>query len=353
MTDVTDATFTTDVIERSSTVPVVVDLWAPWCGPCKTLGPLLEQVIAETNGQVELAKVNVDDNPGVAQAFQVQGIPAVYAMVDGQVADGFVGAQGEREVRAFVDKLLPSEQDRIVQRLLDQGDEASYREVLQAIPDHPQATVGLAELLVAGGDTDGALQLLKRIPETAETRRIAAEARAGNPGDDEIFRKLDELLPRVKGDDDIRQQFVTCSRCSAPIIPGPPSTGGASRPPCSDTAPGGDLDPSPRRPLALGGRTRAPGCVGHHHRAAHHRPAPGGRVAHPVAPRDGPRPAVASPGPVRFVARYVAGYLRWRLKGYPHKAAYRRIPAEVEAYWEQRQHPGPEDHDGATGERRG
>ena len=94
--DVTDATFQTDVLDKSSEVPVVIDLWAPWCGPCKTLGPILEKVIGETNGKVVLAKVNVDENPGLHQAFKVQSIPAVYAMKDGAVVDGFMGSYPER-----------------------------------------------------------------------------------------------------------------------------------------------------------------------------------------------------------------------------------------------------------------
>ncbi len=97
--DVTDATFQTEVLERSATTPVVVDLWAEWCGPCKTLGPILEKVVDATEGQVVLAKVDVDANPQTAQAFKVQSIPAVYAVSEGKVVDGFVGAQGEAEVR--------------------------------------------------------------------------------------------------------------------------------------------------------------------------------------------------------------------------------------------------------------
>ena len=93
--DVTDATFQTEVIDRSKTAAVVVDLWAPWCGPCRTLGPILEKVTDATNGEVVLVKVNVDENPGVSQAFQVQSIPAVYALKNGEVVDGFVGAHPE------------------------------------------------------------------------------------------------------------------------------------------------------------------------------------------------------------------------------------------------------------------
>src|SRR5436190_11938446 len=103
MSDVTDATFEQDVLERSKQVPVVVDLWAPWCGPCRTLGPIIEKVVDATDGKVALVKINVDDNPGASQAFQVQGIPAVYALRDGKVVDGFIGAQPEPMVQKFID----------------------------------------------------------------------------------------------------------------------------------------------------------------------------------------------------------------------------------------------------------
>ena len=158
MTDVTDATFNTAVIERSQSVPVVVDLWAPWCGPCKTLGPIIERVIAATNGQVELVKVNVDDNPQTSQAFQVQGIPAVYALKDGQVVDGFVGAKGEAEVQAFVDGLLPTPEENLVESLLAAGDEASLNQVLAMEPDNTDAIVALATLFVERGENDAALE---------------------------------------------------------------------------------------------------------------------------------------------------------------------------------------------------
>ena len=105
--DVTDATFETEVMVRSHQVPVIVDLWAPWCGPCKTLGPILEKATDATMGQVVLAKVNVDENPQISQAFQVQSIPAVFIMKDGKVLDSFVGAQPEHVVLQIVQSLLP------------------------------------------------------------------------------------------------------------------------------------------------------------------------------------------------------------------------------------------------------
>ena len=208
MADVTDATFNTDVIERSATVPVVVDLWAEWCGPCKTLGPILEKVIAGTNGKVELAKVDVDSNPQVSQAFQVQGIPAVFAIKDGQVVDSFVGAQGESEVQAFVDRLLPTDEETTIEQLLAAGDEASLIKILEMQPDHPGAVTALAGLLIDSDQVDTALELLKRIPESPETRHLAARARSGAPEENEIVTKLDDLLVRVKTDDEARQEFV-------------------------------------------------------------------------------------------------------------------------------------------------
>jgi putative thioredoxin len=221
--DVTDATFPTDVVERSRSVPVVVDLWAEWCGPCKTLGPILEKVIGETGGKVVLAKVDVDANRQTAEAFQVQGIPAVYALRDGKVVDGFVGAQPEAAVREFIDRLLPTEEEDAMSALLAAGDEASLRKVLDVEPGHPDAVVQLAELLVGRGDaasTAEALALLERIPESTETRRVAAMARVGaDVADDEVTAELDGLLDQVKDDDDARQRFLDLLEVLGPDDP--------------------------------------------------------------------------------------------------------------------------------------
>ncbi len=220
MTDVTDATFEEAVIARSAEVPVVVDLWAPWCGPCKTLGPILEQVVAGTDGAVELAKVNVDDNPRVASSFQVQSIPAVFAIRDGKVVDSFIGALPEAQVAEFVARLAPqpSEADQLVAA----GDEASLRQALELQPDHPGAVGGLARLLLAAGDPDGAIELLARVPETAEIRALAAEARlAGQDvalGDD-VTPLLDGLLDRVRDDDAARQEFLDVLETLGPDDP--------------------------------------------------------------------------------------------------------------------------------------
>ncbi len=207
-TDVTDATFQTDVIDRSATAVVVVDLWAPWCQPCKTLGPILERAIDQTNGKVVLAKVNIDENPGIAQAFKVQSIPAVFAFDRGQVIDGFVGAIGEHEANQFVERLLPTEQEDLIAELVARGDADSLRSVLEIEPGNEDAVLALAELLVEQGDAEGALALLARIPESDRTRRVAALARVGLVPDDDHDETLMSLLDRVKTDEDARQQFV-------------------------------------------------------------------------------------------------------------------------------------------------
>ena len=219
--DVTDATFQTEVMVRSEQTPVVVDLWAPWCGPCLTLGPILEQVVDATGGAVVLAKVDVDQNPRIKAEFEVQSIPAVYALHHGTVVDGFVGAQGQREVQAFVDGLLPSAEQLEIERLLGEGDEASLRQALELQHDHPAAVLALADLLVTDGRGDEGVELLARIPESAETRRVAARARSGGDldGADAIPARLDELLDRVKGDDDARQSYVDLLELLGPDDP--------------------------------------------------------------------------------------------------------------------------------------
>lgn len=218
--DVTDATFPSEVIERSRTTPVLVDLWAPWCGPCRTLGPLIEKVVDATGGKVVLTKVNVDENPEISAAFRVQSIPAVYALKDGKVVDGFIGAQPEPAVQEFVNRLLPSAEDDQIAALLAVGDEPSLRQVLELDPDNEPAIVALSELLVSTARSDDALELLSRIPETPATRRVAAMARAGGDVDeDEIPQKLDALLDRVKDDDDARREFIDLLELLGPDDP--------------------------------------------------------------------------------------------------------------------------------------
>lgn len=221
MAEVTDATFERDVLERSAEVPVVVDLWAEWCGPCRTLTPILEKVIGETEGRVELAKINIDENQQAGATFRVQSIPAVFAIKDRQIVDHFIGAVPESQVRAFVDRLAP--QPTEADELVAAGDEASLRKALELDPAHEGAILGLAELLAGRGESDDALALLAKIPETAEVRRIAALARtgaaAGAVDDGDITAKLDALLERVKGDDDARQEFVDLLELLGPDDP--------------------------------------------------------------------------------------------------------------------------------------
>lgn len=224
MIDVTDATFETDALERSDQVPVVVDLWAPWCGPCRTLGPILEKVVAATDGQVELVKVNVDENPRVAATFQVQSIPAVYVLKDRKIVDGFVGALPESQVAEFVARLAPAPSE--ADRLVDAGDEASLRQALELEHDHPGAVLALARLVLTQGKPAEALDLLARIPETAEARQLAAEARlsASNVelSDDGVGALLDSLLERVKEDEAARQEYLDLLET---LPPGDPRAG--------------------------------------------------------------------------------------------------------------------------------
>ena len=225
MVDVTEATFQAQVVDRSRTVPVVVDLWASWCEPCRQLTPILEKAIAETNGAVELAKVDIEKNPQIAQAFRVQSIPAVYAMVDGQVADGFLGAQGEAAVREFVQRLLPTPEMTEVERLIAAGDEASLRAALEIESDNPAAVAALAELLIADGRGTDAITLLERVPETPETRRLTALARVHGSDDaaagaaPDIEVDLAGLLASVKSDEDARQRFVDLLEVLGPDDP--------------------------------------------------------------------------------------------------------------------------------------
>ena len=159
--DVTEATFEQAVIERSREVPVIVDFWAEWCGPCRQLGPALEAAVNARDGEIDLAKVDVDANRMLQQAFGVQGIPAVKAFRDAKVVAEFTGAIPPARIAEFIDALLPSEADR----LAESGDEESLRAALAADPRHPGAAVALARLLIER-DPEEARALLAPLADT-------------------------------------------------------------------------------------------------------------------------------------------------------------------------------------------
>ena len=169
-TDVTEAEFQHAVIDRSSEVPVVVDFWAEWCGPCRALTPALERAAEQRAGKVELVKVDVAGNPGLAQAYGVQGIPAVKAFRDGQVVDEFVGAQPGPVVEKFMDKLAPSEVDALV----SEGDEDSLRRALELEPGRADAAVTLAHMLMERGEFDEAGQMLDTVTGDFAAEGLAA-----------------------------------------------------------------------------------------------------------------------------------------------------------------------------------
>jgi len=181
--DTTTATFEQDVLERSKTVPVLVDFWAPWCAPCRALKPILEKLAVEYDGRCVLAKVNTDENPEIATRYGVRGIPNVKAFVDGELVDEFTGALPESGVRDFIDQLAPSGGEKLrrsAAAALARGDstaaEAALREALTVEPDNAAAHVDLAALLLARDDYAGAEAQLALVPEAQQGDRASAIA---------------------------------------------------------------------------------------------------------------------------------------------------------------------------------
>jgi putative thioredoxin len=158
--DVSEQDFQAKVIERSKQVPVVVDFWAEWCGPCRTLGPAIEDAVRKRSGEIELAKLDTDRNPRIAQEYEIASIPAVKAFKDGKVVAEFIGAIPPARIEAFLNEIVPSEADR----LAESGDEESLRNALELDPRHAQAAIGLGRLLLSRGEAEQALETLKPFP---------------------------------------------------------------------------------------------------------------------------------------------------------------------------------------------
>jgi putative thioredoxin len=251
ITDTTTATFARDVIEESRHQPVLVDFWAPWCGPCKQLTPTLEKVINEGRGRAKLVKMNIDDHPSIAGQLGIQSIPAVIAFVNGRPADGFMGAVPESQVREFIDRLVGpdngSEGDDAAQiaSILDEaaallanddinGAAELFGAVLQADPENAKALAGMAECMIAAGQSDRARQALSDLPDTLaqdagilavvkkldqidEARKLGdpaalERALAVNPDDHEARINLAKILNVQGKRDDAAEHLLTVMR---------------------------------------------------------------------------------------------------------------------------------------------
>ena len=218
--DVTESNFESAVIDRSHSLPVVVDFWAGWCAPCRQLGPILEREASRRTGRLELVKLDVDANPALSQSYGIQGIPAVKAFHKGRVVAEFVGAQPAAAVQRFLDSLLPSEAELLVQK----GDEESLRRAVELEPDRADAAVPFARILHGRGQMEEALEILGHVHGSFAADGLAARIRleraaapdlsraftALDAGDEE--QALDVLIEAItrahSGRDEIRRVVV-------------------------------------------------------------------------------------------------------------------------------------------------
>jgi putative thioredoxin len=184
--DVTEADFEQRVIERSRELPVVVDFWAEWCGPCRTLSPALERAAQARAGKVELAKLDTDSNQALAARFDIRGIPAVKAFRDGEVVEEFTGALPAPRVEAFFDRLVPSEADELAERGAAEKDEQALRRALELEPRHAKAKQALGRLLLERGDAQGAIEVLEPAAGDFLADGLAARARLELDGAEDL-----------------------------------------------------------------------------------------------------------------------------------------------------------------------